>query len=36
MIQKFSVINQIEIHPKLTQEPLRKFCAGQGIAVQAS
>ena len=29
------VINQIEIHPKLTQEPLRKFCAGQGIAVQA-
>lgn len=29
------VINQIEIHPKLTQEPLRKFCAGHGIAVQA-
>jgi len=27
------MINQIELHPRLTQEPLRKFCEANGIAV---
>ncbi|ANU18876.1 glyoxal reductase [Planococcus plakortidis] len=27
------VVNQIELHPQLTQEPLREFCAAQDIAV---
>lgn len=27
------MVNQIELHPHLTQEPLRKFCAQQEIAV---
>ncbi|MBA4317082.1 MAG: aldo/keto reductase [Flavobacterium sp.] len=29
------VVNQIELHPLLSQEPLRKFCKGNGIAVEA-
>ncbi|MFC0524520.1 aldo/keto reductase [Pontibacillus salicampi] len=29
------VINQIELHPKLTQEQVRSFCEKQGIAVEA-
>ncbi|MFS0645437.1 aldo/keto reductase [Siminovitchia sp. 179-K 8D1 HS] len=29
------VINQIELHPRLTQEPLREYCQGQEIAVEA-
>ena len=27
------MVNQIELHPQLTQEPLRKFCADHEIAV---
>lgn len=27
------MVNQIELHPQLTQEPLREFCARQDIAV---
>ncbi|PKH08842.1 aldo/keto reductase [Planomicrobium sp. MB-3u-38] len=27
------MVNQIELHPQLTQEPLREFCAQQKIAV---
>lgn len=27
------MVNQIELHPQLTQEPLREFCAAQDIAV---
>ncbi|MFC0234082.1 aldo/keto reductase [Vagococcus entomophilus] len=29
------MINQVELHPLLNQEPLRKFCAQHGIAVEA-
>lgn len=29
------VINQIELHPRLTQEPLREYCQEQEIAVEA-
>jgi diketogulonate reductase-like aldo/keto reductase len=27
------MVNQVEIHPRLTQEPLREFCEKSGIAV---
>lgn len=29
------MVNQIEVHPSLSQEPLRAFCAEQNIAVTA-
>ncbi|HEY4554052.1 MAG TPA: aldo/keto reductase [Bacillaceae bacterium] len=29
------VINQVELHPRLTQEPLREYCKEHGIAVEA-
>ncbi len=29
------VINQVELHPRFTQEPLREYCLGEGIAVEA-
>ncbi|MDR3346399.1 MAG: aldo/keto reductase [Campylobacteraceae bacterium] len=29
------MVNQIEIHPLLSQQPLREFCANEGIVVEA-
>lgn len=29
------VINQVELHPRLTQEPLREYCQNHDIAVEA-
>lgn len=28
-------VNQVELHPRLSQEPLRKYCAEKGIAIEA-